>query len=207
MFERFWNTKWFQPLILIIIAVIIVLIILRLAAQSIRSDISLISQKQDKLYTYIIKRDSLQHIKDTIQDARLSHFPELPLSVDDMTKVSSVFNVRQDPVTGGREFHTGVDYRAKPGTIVYAAASGVVKTAAWDAGYGNTIRIDHLNGYETTYAHLSNMVVITGEEVQKGDTIGNVGSTGKTTGSHLHYEIAYQNRKINPDVFTQTATK
>lgn len=136
-----------------------------------------------------------------------SHYPSAPLSIEDMSKVSSTYNIRTDPVTGGREFHTGIDYRAPRGTIVLAAATGIVTEAKWDGGYGNTIRIKHGNGYETTYAHLMNMTVITGEKVLKGDTIGNVGATGKTTGSHLHYEIAYNNRKINPAVFTQTIVR
>jgi murein DD-endopeptidase MepM/ murein hydrolase activator NlpD len=204
MLEKIWNSKWFQTFVAIVIAIIIVLIILRLAMESVRSDISIVSKKQDKLYTYIVQKDSIQAVKDSIQDVILSHFPSAPLTIEDMTKISSVFNVREDPVTGGREFHTGVDYRAKRGAIVYAAASGTVIDAKYDGGYGNTVRIDHKNGYKTTYAHLSNITVIQGEEVTKGDTIGNVGATGKTTGSHLHYEIAYNNRKINPTIFTRT---
>jgi murein DD-endopeptidase MepM/ murein hydrolase activator NlpD len=207
MLERLWKSTWFQPFVLIIIAIILILIVLRLAMASVRSDINIINKDQKKLYSYIVTRDSIQDVKDSVQDERLAHFPELPLSIDDMSRVSSVFNVRQDPKTGEREFHTGIDYRAKRGSIVYAAATGIVKEARYDVGYGNTIRIDHLNGYVTTYAHLSNLTVIEGEEVTKGDTIGNVGSTGYTTGSHLHYEIAFQDRKINPDIFTQTATR
>ena len=203
MLEKFWHSKWFQPCVAIIIAIILILIIFRLAMESVRSDIQIVNSKQDKLYAYITTRDSLQQIKDIKQDERLSHFPELPLSIDDMSRVSSVFNVRQDPVTGSREFHTGIDYRAKRGAIVYAAATGVVIDAMYDGGYGNTVRIDHQNGYKTTYAHLSNITVIPGEEVTKGDTIGNVGATGYATGSHLHYEIAFQDKKINPEFFTR----
>jgi len=154
----------------------------------------------------IVKRLALN---DSLQAEQLSRFPSAPLSVEDMSRVSSVFNVREDPVTGGREFHTGIDYRAPRGTIVHAAASGIITEAAYDGGYGNTVRIDHKNGYITTYAHLSNMTVIPGEAVTKGDTIGNVGATGKTTGSHLHYEIAFAEKglikKINPAYFTQTS--
>ena len=138
---------------------------------------------------------------------QLNHFPSAPLSIEDMSKVSSVFSTRKDPITGEKEFHTGIDYRAKRGSIVYAAAAGVITDAKYDDGYGNTVRIDHENGYKTTYAHLSNMTVVPGEVIKKGDTIGNVGATGKTTGSHLHYEISYNNKKINPEVFLQTITR
>jgi len=142
---------------------------------------------------------------DSTMKVQLNHFPSTPLRIEDMSKVSSSFNNRIDPVTGVRQFHTGIDYQAKRGTIVYAAATGIVTEAKWDGGYGNAIQINHENGYITKYAHLSNMTVIAGDSINKGDTIGNVGNTGKTTGVHLHYEILYADKRINPEVFIQTA--
>jgi murein DD-endopeptidase MepM/ murein hydrolase activator NlpD len=159
------------------------------------------------------KRDStLSGIYNLVLDLKtqLNHFPTAPLSIQDMSKVTSTYNTRTDPVTGFRAFHTGVDYRAKMGTVVYAAAAGIVTDAGWDGGYGNTVKIDHENGYVTLYGHLSHMVVVPGQRVNKGDTIGNVGVSGKTTGPHLHYEMAFNDhgklKKINPSFFTNTVT-
>ena len=139
----------------------------------------------------------------------LNHFPSTPLSIQDLSQVTSQYKMRIDPVTGAKEFHTGIDYMAKEGTDVYAAAAGVVIEAKWDGGYGNTIEIDHGNKYITHYAHLSTMDVSVGKVVKKGDLIGLVGRTGKTTGSHLHYEVLYADnghiKKLNPKYFTDTA--
>lgn len=160
------------------------------------------------------KRDStLANIYAMVLDLKiqLNHFPSTPLSISDLSKVSSTFNTRQDPVTGGKEFHTGIDYMAKYGSAVFAAADGIVTKAGWDYDYGNTIKIDHQNGYITTYAHLAKINVSTGDKVSKGDSIGMVGMTGKATGPHLHYEIAYNDngklKRLNPAYFTQTVAR
>ena len=100
--------------------------------------------------------------------------------------------------------HWGVDYDAGRGTKVYSSAEGVVEEADWNDGYGRYVKINHANGYETVYAHLDSIMIHKGDAVKKGALIGLVGSSGKTTGSHLHYEIYYLNQHINPVVFTTT---
>ena len=139
---------------------------------------------------------------DSVMAVQLKHFPTAPpISIQEMTQVSSVYSSRNNPVTHEKEFHAGVDYRAKKGTIVVAAADGIVFIARKEGNYGNLIAINHLNGYETTYAHLDQILVREDQQVTKGDTIGTVGNTGRSTGDHLHFEIAYLDKKINPEQF------
>jgi len=139
---------------------------------------------------------------DSIMAVQLKHFPTSPpISLHEMTAVSSVYSSRDNPITHKKEFHCGVDYRAKRGTVVLAAADGVVFKAKREGNYGNLIAINHLNGYETTYAHLNTILVKVDQQVTKGDTIGTVGNTGMSTGDHLHFEIAYLDKKINPEQF------
>jgi murein DD-endopeptidase MepM/ murein hydrolase activator NlpD len=139
---------------------------------------------------------------DSIMNIKLAHFPTSPpIDVQAMSRVTSVYKERTDPITGERQFHTGIDYSAKLGTVVFAAATGIVEEAKITDGYGKMIKINHLNGYETLYGHLSKISAYVGKEVQKGDTIGAVGNTGQSTGAHLHYEISYLDRKINPKIF------
>jgi murein DD-endopeptidase MepM/ murein hydrolase activator NlpD len=139
---------------------------------------------------------------DSVMSVQLKHFPTAPpISVQEMTAVSSIYRSRTNPITHEKEFHAGIDYRAKKGTIVVAAADGIVFKARKEGNYGNLIAINHLNGYETTYAHLDQILVREDQQVTKGDTIGTVGNTGRSTGDHLHFEIAYLDRKINPEQF------
>jgi murein DD-endopeptidase MepM/ murein hydrolase activator NlpD len=105
---------------------------------------------------------------------------------------------RADPITGDRDFHQGLDISADHGSQVYATADGVVSHAAAEGGYGNLIVIDHGYGLETRYGHLSRYNVRPGDKVKRGDVVGLVGSTGRATGSHLHYEVRVNGRLLNP---------
>ncbi len=111
---------------------------------------------------------------------------------------SSGFGRRRDPFTGRIEPHYGVDFNGPTGLPVYAAADGIVIHAEREPAYGNIIVIDHGHGYKTLYAHLSRISVQRGERVERGETIGALGNTGRSTGSHLHYEVIYQNRNLDP---------
>jgi murein DD-endopeptidase MepM/ murein hydrolase activator NlpD len=105
---------------------------------------------------------------------------------------------RPDPITGDKDFHQGLDISADQGSQVYATADGVVMHAAAEGGYGNLIVLDHGYGLETRYGHLSRYNVKPGEKVKRGDVVGFVGSTGRATGSHLHYEVRVNGRLLNP---------
>ena len=112
--------------------------------------------------------------------------------------LSSNVGARKDPITGGADYHQGLDISADFGSPVYATADGTVNHAAREGSYGNLITIDHGYGLETRYGHLSKYQVKPGAKVKRGQVIGNVGSTGRSTGSHLHYEVRVNGRLLNP---------
>ena len=118
----------------------------------------------------------------------------------DGAKLSSNFGMRKHPISGFNKLHKGVDFAAPKGTPVYAGGNGIIDYIGRNGSYGKYIRIRHNNEYKTAYAHLSNFKkgVAKGKRVSQGEVIAYVGSTGKSTGSHLHYEIIYQNKQINP---------
>lgn len=110
----------------------------------------------------------------------------------------SSFGGRSDPFSGEGAFHTGIDLAAPVGTSVRASADGVVVSAAWSGAYGKLVVVDHGNGLQTYYAHLSSFLVIPGEEVRRGQTIALSGSTGRATGPHMHYEVRLAGTPVNP---------
>ena len=111
---------------------------------------------------------------------------------------TSPFGVRLDPFLGRLAMHTGNDFRGAYGTQVMATAAGKVVKAGFDGGYGNRVEIDHGNGLDTLYAHLSAITVVEGQQVKAGEQIGRLGSTGRSTGPHLHYEVRIDGRPVDP---------
>ncbi|MDA0774720.1 MAG: M23 family metallopeptidase [Bacteroidetes bacterium] len=130
----------------------------------------------------------------------LSAIPSIPPVLwEDMKRMASGYGYRKDPFTKKRRMHWGMDFTAPTGTPIYASGDGVVKRVDNRAtGYGNHIRIDHGFGYVSLYAHLSKYNVKRGQKVKRGDVIGYVGSTGRSVGPHLHYEIFKDGVRINP---------
>lgn len=120
-------------------------------------------------------------------------------------RYTSAYGYRRDPKTGGRRFHKGDDLAAPMGTPVYATADGVVKFAGWQRGYGKLVIIQHAFGIETYYAHNSRLRVRKGQRVSRGDRISDMGSTGRSTGSHLHYEIRVNGKPVNPITYIKAA--
>jgi murein DD-endopeptidase MepM/ murein hydrolase activator NlpD len=114
------------------------------------------------------------------------------------TPVSSSFGVRRDPLLGMMAFHSGMDFRAISGSSVLATANGTVTAADYNGGYGNMVEVDHGNGLSTRYGHMSQILVNVGQQVRSGDVLGKVGSTGRSTGPHLHYEVRKNGNAINP---------
>jgi len=112
--------------------------------------------------------------------------------------VSSGFGMRFHPILGHARFHKGVDLRAAMGTPIHAAADGRVSFAGWAGGYGRQVRISHSDGLATAYGHMSRIAAAPGELVHQGDVIGYVGSTGLSTGPHLHYEVFKNGRPVDP---------
>jgi len=130
-------------------------------------------------------------------DKKLSSFP---LGTPHPGPITSKFSYRANPFTNrGRELHAGVDLKGKTGDAIKVTAAGTVIFAGYEGGYGKVVKVKHANGYETRYAHLSKTIAKVGQKVDVGTTIGLLGSTGRSTGPHVHYEILKDNKKINPE--------
>ena len=122
-----------------------------------------------------------------------------PVSNKDLTRIASGFGMRIDPIYKTPKMHTGLDFTAPIGTDVICTGKGRVVAVEYNnGGYGNHVIVDHGYGYQSHYAHLSRFNVVPGQVLKRGDLIGYVGSTGKSTGPHLHYEIIYNGEKIDP---------
>lgn len=113
-------------------------------------------------------------------------------------KISSYFGARKDPFESGEGFHEGIDIAAAYGEDILASADGVVVSAGWYGGYGKAVIIDHGNGITTLYGHTSSILVKEGRHVKKGDLIARIGSTGRSTGAHLHFEVLINGKAVNP---------
>lgn len=132
-------------------------------------------------------------------DEMLKCIPAIqPISNKNLKQTASGYGTRIDPIYGTTRFHAGMDFSANPGTDVYATGDGTVVKMGWETGYGNTIIIDHGFGYRTWYAHLRDFRTKVGKRVVRGEVIGGVGSTGKSTGPHLHYEVHVKGKVVNP---------
>ena len=121
-------------------------------------------------------------------------------------KLTSDFGMRWHPVLGGRRAHKGVDLAAPAGTPIRASADGTVERADWFSGYGLFVALEHGGSIETRYGHMSRLNVAAGQRVRKGDVIGYVGSTGRSTGPHLHYEVRIAGEAVNPIPYLQSGT-
>ena len=122
-----------------------------------------------------------------------------PMGYPRISSFTSFFGYRSDPFdSGNAEFHPGIDFKGKKGDEVKCTASGKIVFAGWSNGYGKCIRIQHINNFQTVYGHLSRILVKEGQEVNVGDKIGLVGSTGHSTGAHLHYEVRKNGKPVNP---------
>ncbi len=121
----------------------------------------------------------------------------------DVAMMSSGFGYRRDPFTGGGAMHNGIDFKGPHGAPILAAAAGTVSFAGWKSGYGKTVEITHGNGIMTRYAHMSRIGVTSGQKVEQGLRLGAMGSTGRSTGTHLHFEVRLNGRAINPRPFLE----
>ena len=113
-------------------------------------------------------------------------------------RLTSGFGMRRHPILGGFRAHSGVDLAAPMGTPVRATSSGVISRASWNGGYGLFVSLENGKGVQTRYGHMSRLAVYAGQRVKKGDILGYVGSTGRSTGPHLHYEMRVNGRAVNP---------
>ena len=149
--------------------------------------------------------DSYNDIEKLInnQGEKLASIPAIqPVSNRDLDKIASGFGMRIDPVYGTPKMHKGLDFTAPQGTLIYATGNGTVSEASFSAGgFGNHVIINHGYGYETLYGHMVRMKVREGQKVKRGQLIGWVGSTGKSTGPHCHYEVHVNGVEVDPVYF------
>ncbi len=138
----------------------------------------------DLLSTYYAKEDSIRHM------------PALHPVLDG--RITSDFGMRLHPIFKRYQKHPGIDFAAKRGAPIYAAADGVVKIAEYKGGYGNCVFIDHIYGFETRYGHMQKILVRRGQRIKRGDKIGLVGKTGVATAPHLHFEVHFKGKEVNP---------
>ena len=160
------------------------------------------TQKMDILDKQLyIQSKSFDEVVDLCKnhDEMLKCIPAIqPVSNKDLRQTASGYGTRIDPIYGTTKFHSGMDFSAHPGTPVYATGDGVVTKVGWETGYGNTVEINHGFGYKTRYAHLLDYKAKVGQKVVRGEVVGRVGSTGRSTGPHLHYEVMVKGQFVNP---------
>jgi murein DD-endopeptidase MepM/ murein hydrolase activator NlpD len=143
-------------------------------------------------YVDYIKKD-IDYLFNTVKS--------IPVGTPLKGKINSTFGYRKDPFKSRSGFHSGLDIDANYGQHVVATADGVVTQASWHTNYGKTVIVKHKDNYETLYGHLSKLKVKEGQEVKVGDVIGKAGSTGRSTGTHLHYEVIKDGKRVNPKNF------
>lgn len=152
---------------------------------------------EHQIYSQSLSFDQLRDAAGEQKD-KIAHIPSvMPINVNDYT-MSAGYGYRRDPIYGTAKFHEGLDFAAATGTPVFATADAVVEVADRKDAYGNCIDLNHGYNYVTRYAHLSQILVKPGQHVKRGEMIGKVGSTGKSTGSHLHYEVRFKGEPQNP---------
>ncbi len=153
-------------------------------------------------------RKSLTEIQTQLRRNReiINNTPTIWPAVTSRLYVTSNYGTRRHPITGRRHFHDAIDIGGRRGDRIIAAADGVVTWASWKGNLGNCVIIRHKYGYETLYAHLNGISVKTGQSVKKGETIGAMGSTGRTTGVHLHYSVYRNGQTINPRMLLRPAS-
>jgi murein DD-endopeptidase MepM/ murein hydrolase activator NlpD len=142
-------------------------------------------------------------------DRALAQLQTIPLRrpVDGEIDMTSPFGMRMDPFLRGPAIHTGVDLRGSTGEPAHVTANGTVTIASWQGGYGNMVEVDHHNGLSTRYGHLSKILVKVGQHVSTGEVIGLIGSTGRSTGPHLHYETRINDTAVDPQKFLRVGEK
>ena len=188
------KSSTFSNSLFITLIIILTFVIFHLSVENGKCRGTIIEQENhiDSLVVSIDQYDSIQIDLCEVIDGLPLAAPLDGLIMDDK------FGWRKDPFTKKRRFHAGVDFEGSYRDTIYATGNGRVSRASWNHGYGRCIVIDHTDSLQSLYAHLSKTFVKIGDTIYVGQPIGKVGSTGRSTGSHLHYEIIYQDKRIDP---------
>lgn len=157
-----------------------------------------IAQLDELLYELEIREEKIAVLEKLIRGDKLRHESFIAGSPVERGWKSSNYGRRTDPFTGRLAWHKGVDFAGKHGSNILAVAGGVVTWSAYRKGYGNLVEINHGGGYTTRYGHNSENIVAVGEVVSKGDVIAKMGTTGRSTGPHVHFEVLKNGKQVNP---------
>jgi murein DD-endopeptidase MepM/ murein hydrolase activator NlpD len=164
------------------------------STKSVGGDNNVEGNKLSDKEVYMAYDDYLTHLVNTVGFT--------PMGYPRISSMTSSFGFRSDPFDSGHaEFHPGIDFKGSKGDVAKCTANGRVVSAGWNGGYGNCVRVAHANGFETLYGHLSRITVKVGQQLSVGDKVGEVGSTGHSTGTHLHYEVRKNGKPVNPVKF------
>ena len=168
-------------------------------------ELPLITDSYDKMKRIknrlVVEKQSLDEIEKTIsykEQMMVTRPAMMPINNEQLTRFNTIYGMRLHPILGDWRLHKGLDLTAPTGTPVYASGNGIITYAAWLGGLGNAIIINHGFGFVSRYGHLSKFNIVNGQRVKRGDLIGFVGNTGLSTNAHLHYEILFRNKHVNP---------
>lgn len=165
-----------------------------------------LQREVDRLAQVVEQRsDNLTALESQLMESRIKNNLLPTILPIEANHIGSTFGHRLDPIAGVHAMHEGIDFVAEPGTRVISAAGGVVTAAEYHPQYGNLIEIDHGNDFSSRYAHLSKLLVKSGQVIKRGQEIGASGNTGRSTGPHLHFEVRYKGAAQNPARFLQQA--
>lgn len=154
-----------------------------------------IKEQNILLDSLLIELDTLKIIHTEINDA----LDELPLKSPLKTIIiDDKYGYRRDPFTRKRRFHSGIDFKGNSRDTIFSTGKGIVKKTSWRAGYGRCVIIEHMDGFESLYAHMSKVLVAVGDSIYLHEPIGKIGSSGRSTGTHLHYEIIRNGENLDP---------
>ncbi len=166
--------------------------------RDVATDTSPYAEEFSKIFSIWQQQPALKNSPATRMESRGRKFN---YSARKMPRISSDFGLRWDPITKTLRVHKGLDIPGAFGSTIYATANGVVREAGWRGSYGLFVEIEHSKSVRTRYAHLSRINVVTGQKVRRSDIVGFMGSTGRSTGSHLHYEIYLDGIPVDPEPF------
>ncbi|WP_171228113.1 DUF5930 domain-containing protein [Ruegeria sp. HKCCA4008] len=166
---------------------------------STRGEVDELSAEEARANTLLQQMDQLNLYRLAAEKAPFAN------PVHSAVRFTSGYGSRRDPKTGGRRMHNGVDFAGPQGTDIFATADGVVTHAGWQSGFGRLVKIKHAFGIETLYAHNTKINVKVGQRVSRGDHIADMGSTGRSTGTHLHYEVRVNGKPVNPMTYIKAA--
>ena len=161
-----------------------------------------VAEEIDQLNSQLkVQRESYNSVIKTAieKEKKIDCMPGIqPVSVRDFSRISDYFGWRKDPFNGDRRMHYGVDLTGPRGCPVYCTGNGIVSRAEYAPGYGNMVEVNHGYNFKTRYAHLDKIAVHVGQSLNRGEIIGSLGNTGRSTGPHLHYEVRHRNKPVNP---------